>query len=305
MTLPPSTAILMAAYGTVERLDRVAEFLRDVAGGREPSPDLVAEMRRRYEAIGGSPLIRITMAQAAALEAELARRGRPRAVVVGMRHSAPRLADAVRRIAADGHRAMTVLVMAPHYSALSIGRYRECVQEALSGLADPPAARWIERWWHQPRLAEAFEVRIWAALAAHGWVPDDVRVVFTAHSLPVRIREMGDPYEEEVRAHARALAQRLRLPDWALAFQSAGASGEPWLGPDLGEALAATAAEGRRRVLVAPIGFACDHLEILFDLDIEMRRRAGELGLEFARTESLNVSAPFIAALADAVEQVG
>ncbi len=162
--------------------------------------------------------------------------------------------------------------------------------------------RLIERWWRTPRLHEAIAERVNEALARRGVAPSDVHVVFTAHSLPARVREAGDPYESEVRKHAALLAGRLGLPRWSFAFQSAGATREPWLGPSLIEKLRRIAAAGGRRVLVAPIGFVCDHMEVLYDLDIEARERAADLGLELWRTESLNVNPTFIAALADVVE---
>lgn len=295
-------AVLLMAYGTVDDLSRMGEYLQDVAEGRAPSPELVAEMTRRYARVGGSPLTRITLEQAIAVERELARRGRPRRVYVGMRHWAPRIREAVERMTADGVRRAVGLVMAPHYSSLSVERYRRRLAEALAAVPGALEVRLIERWWRAPRLQEAVVERVNEALVRRKVAPSDVYVVFTAHSLPARVREAGDPYESEVREHAAMLAGRLGLSRWSFAFQSAGATREPWLGPSLIEELRRIAAAGERRVLVVPIGFVCDHMEVLYDLDVEAWEFVAGLGLELWRTESLNTNPTFIAALADVVE---
>lgn len=297
-----TSAVLLLAYGTVEPLDRMAEFLADVMEGRPPTPGLVAEMRRRYEAVGGSPLTRLTFEQARAVEAELARRGRLRPVFVGMRHWEPRIRQAVEAIAAAGARQATAIVMAPHYSALSIGRYRRRLDEAIAAIDANIEVRWVERWWHQPKLLDAHERRLREALARERGEARPCWVIFTAHSLPERIRAMGDPYEQEVLAHARRLADRVALSDWSFAFQSAGASAGPWLGPSIGDELRRLAAAGVRRALVCPIGFVCDNVEILYDLDIEARQLAADLGMDLARVESLNAHPLLAEAVADAIE---
>jgi len=290
------------AYGTVSSLDDMPAYLLDIREGRPPSPDLVREMRRRYEAIGGSPLLRLAEAQARALEAELARRGRAAPVYLGMRHWSPRIRDAVAAMKAAGVTEAVAVVLAPHYSSLSIGRYRKRLDEALAETDASIRFRVVETWWDQPRLFEAFEGRIRAALARwDGAPPARTRVLFSAHSLPARIKAMGDPYEDQLLAHAKALADRLGLADWMFVFQSAGASPEPWLGPAIEDEIPRLAAEGYRRLLVVPTGFVCDHVEILYDLDLEAKALAADHGIELARTESMNTFPPFIAALADAV----
>lgn len=295
-------AVLLMAYGTVDQLCHMQEYLQDIAGGRPPTQELLVEMTRRYELVGGSPLTRITLQQAAALEHELQRRGKSRRVYVGMRHWEPRIRSTVARMAADGIRQAVGIVMAPHYSSFSIGRYRQRLVEALDTIPGAPDVRLVERWWREPQLQQAIQERICEALPRRGARCDSVHVVFTAHSLPVRARELGDPYETEVRAHAALLAESLNLLRWSFAFQSAGTRGEAWLGPSLDEELARLAAGDVRHVLVAPIGFVCDHVEVLYDLDVEACRFASELGLDLWRTESLNLSAALIAALADVVE---
>lgn len=299
MTQP---AVLLMAYGTVSSMDDMAAYLLDIREGRPPSPELVGEMQRHYAAIGGSPLLRLAEAQARALEAELARRGRPAPVFIGMRHWTPRIRDAVAAMKAAGVTDAVAIVLAPHFSSLSIGRYRKRLDEALAETGAQIRFRVVESWWEQPRLFEAFERRLRDALARWDGVPPaKTRVLFSAHSLPARIKAMGDPYEDQLMAHAKALAQRVGLADWMFVFQSAGASPEPWLGPAIEDVIPRLAAEGYRRLLVVPTGFVCDHVEILYDLDLEAKALAAEHGIELARTESMNTFEPFIAALADVV----
>ncbi|MCX7817963.1 MAG: ferrochelatase [Kiritimatiellae bacterium] len=294
--------VLLLAHGTVDDLSRMREYLQDIAGGRVPSPQLVEEMTRRYAEVGGSPLTRITLEQAVALEQELARRGRPRRVYVGMRHWQPRIREAVARMASDGVRRAVGIVMSPHGARVSVERYRQLLNEALAATPDAPEVRLVERWWRQRGLDEAFAERMLEALRRRGASAADVHVLFTAHSLPVRAGGSADAYEADLREHAAALAARMQLRSWSFAFQSAGATPEPWLSPSLHDELARLAAAGVRRVLVVPIGFVCDHMEVLYDLDVEARRRADELGMELWRIESLNTAARFIGVLADVVE---
>jgi ferrochelatase len=301
--ITPHPAVLLMAYGTVSSMDDMAAYLLDIREGRPPSPELVREMRHRYEAIGGSPLLRLTEAQARALESELARRGRPAPVFTGMRHWSPRIREAVAAMNAAGVTEAVAIVLAPHYSSLSIGRYRKRLDEALAETGARIRFRVVESWWNQPRLFDAFEQRVRSALARWEGAPAaKTRVLFSAHSLPARLKAMGDPYEDQLLAHAKALADRLGLADWMFVFQSAGASPEPWLGPALEEVIPRLAAEGYRRLLVVPTGFVCDHVEILYDLDIEAKALAADHGIDLARTESMNDFPPFIAALADAAE---
>lgn len=294
--------VLLMAYGTPGSLGDMPAYLADVREGRPPSPALVAEMTERYRRIGGSPLTRLTLRQAVALEAEFTRRGCPARVHVGMRHWEPRIAGAVRDMAAEGITDAVAIAMAPHYSSLSGARYRRCVVEACDRTPGAPKFSFVGEWWRQPRLIDTWAGLIGDAMRAQ---PADgaeaPRVLFTAHSLPERIRVAGDTYESQLRENARLIAERAGLAGWDFAFQSAGASPEPWLGPPIGERLADLAADGAKRVLVAPIGFVCDHVEILFDLDIEARETAARLGIGFARTALPDDAPDFIAAVADAV----
>jgi protoporphyrin/coproporphyrin ferrochelatase len=247
----------------------------------------VDELAERYRRIGGrSPLDDVTEAQRAALEREL---GVP--VFVGMKHWRPRIADAVEAALAAGATRIVGLVLAPHYSRMSIGGYRERLEEALAGRAELVL---VESWHDEPAFVEVLAERVRGTGA---WV------VFTAHSLPERILADRDPYRDQLLETARLVAEKAGLQRWSFAFQSASSTGDPWLGPDVLDELGRLRAEGVERVLVEPIGFVSDHLEILWDLDVEGRERAEELGLEWARTESLNDDPAFVHALADLVRK--
>jgi ferrochelatase len=265
------------------------EYLARVRGGRPPSPELIAEMTSNYAAIGGrSPLTDITRAQAAALQREL---GDGTPVYVGMRNWHPYIADAVREAVAAGARAIVGVPLAPQFSTVSVARYRDALRESAP---DGVAVRCVESWHDHPGLIDAFAEKVREA------GPADV-VLFTAHSLPVRLVEAGEPYAREVERTAAAVAKAAGLGSYERAFQSAGRTPEPWLGPSVEEALRTAHARGARRVLAAPIGFVSDHTEILFDLDVQAAREAERLGLAFRRTASLNTSPALIRTLADLV----
>jgi protoporphyrin/coproporphyrin ferrochelatase len=280
-----NTAVVLMAYGSPSRIEDVPAYLADIREGRPVSAHAVEELTERYRRIGGrSPLDDVTEAQRAALEDEL---GVP--VYVGMKHWRPRIADAVEQALSGGAELLVGLVLAPHYSRLSVEGYRQRLEQALAGRAD---LRFVERWGtHEPYLD---------ALADRVRVSED-HVVFTAHSLPERILAEGDPYREELLETARLIADRAGLESWSFAFQSASPTGEPWLGPDILDELAELRVRGVERVLVCPIGFVSDHLEILWDIDVEARERAAELGLELDRIESLNDDPAFVRGLAELV----
>lgn len=294
-----AVAVLLMAYGGPDRLEDVEPYLLDVRGGRATSPALVAEVRRRYATIGGrSPIRERTEAQARALAAAL---GAGFAVYVGMRHWHPSIRDTVERIVADGHRRMVGIVMAPHYSALSVGAYQQKLIEAAGGRLELGLVR---SWADHPTFLDAVAMSVRQALARFPEPPPSPRrvpVIFTAHSLPERILAAGDPYPGEVQESAAAVAGRLALASCHVAYQSAGAArrSEPWLGPDAGDVLRRLAAEGYGDVLMVPIGFVCDHVEILYDIDVEYRDLAGRLGVRLERTASLNDDPLLIRCLAD------
>lgn len=279
-----TTGVLLMAHGTPSSLDEMPEYLTLVRGGRPPSPELVAEMRHNYEAIGGrSPLTDLTRAQGAALQARL---GPSIPVAVGMRNWAPFLKDAVDRLVTGGVTRIIAIPLAPQFSTLSVAKYDAAAEAALP--AGVELVR-IASYHQHPLLLEAFAGRVREA----GPV-DDEEVVFTAHSLPVRVAAAGDRYAHEVARTARGIAERLGLTRYKRAFQSAGRTADRWIGLDLGDLLRHRAARGARRFLIVPVGFVCDHTEILFDIDIQAAGVARELGVELRRTASLNDSPVFV-----------
>jgi ferrochelatase len=319
-------AVVLMAYGSPETADDIRPYLEDIREGRPVSDEAVAELTERYRRIGGrSPLDEVTEAQRGALEAEL---GIP--VYVGMKHWRPRIAEAVDRALAGGADTIVGLVLAPHYSALSIAGYRERLRRALAGRAE---LVFVESWHDHGPFLDVLANRVRrhegtvpapgrdrfftgtvpdearsrrSDSSVTGTVPDEgsyVHVVFTAHSLPERILAAGDPYRDQLLETSRLVAERAGLERWSFAFQSASPTGERWLGPDILEELESLAAAGVREVLVCPVGFVSDHLEILWDLDIEAREKAAALGLAFDRIESLNDDPAFVSAIADLVRQ--
>jgi ferrochelatase len=278
------------AHGTPASLDEMPEYLRLVRGGRPPSGELVAEMRENYGAIGGrSPLTEITEAQADALRARL---GPEISVAVGMRNWHPFIKDALAELTAGGVTRIIGIPMAPQFSALSVGKYIDAATAAL-----PPGVQFeaVQSFHAHPLLLDAFADRVQAAQPR----PDEL-VVFTAHSLPARVIEAGDPYAVEVAETARGVAERAGIVRYDCAFQSAGRTPEPWIGPDIGQLVDDRSATVRK-FLAVPIGFVCDHTEILFDIDVQAARIAREFATTLRRTESLNTSPLFIATLEDLV----
>jgi ferrochelatase len=285
-----SDAVILMAYGSPATADDIRPYLEDIRGGRPVSDEAVAELAERYRRIGGrSPLDEVTEAQRSALEREL---GLP--VFVGMKHWRPRIAEAVERALESEATRVIGVVLAPHYSRMSVGEYRDRLEAALDG-RDAELVL-VESWHDDPAFVEVVADRVRGT---------DAWVVFTAHSLPKRILASGDPYREQLLETSRLVAQRAGLGDrWSFAFQSASPTGEPWLGPDILEELERLAGEGVGKVLVAPVGFVSDHLEILWDLDVEAREKAEELGLELERIESLNDDPAFVRALVGLVREV-
>jgi ferrochelatase len=278
------------AHGTPSALDEMPEYLRLVRGGRPPSDELVAEMRDNYAAIGGqSPLTDITEAQAAALRARL---GPDIPVAVGMRNWRPFIREALAALAAAGVTRVIGIPMAPQFSTLSVQKYIDAAAQALPDGLEFDA---VESFHTHPLLLDAFAERVRAAQPR----PEEL-VVFTAHSLPVRAIESGDRYADQVAETARGVAARAGITHYDLAFQSAGRTPEPWIGPALGQ-LIDDRSVTVRRFLIVPIGFVCDHTEILFDIDIQAAQTAREFSTSLRRTESLNTSPLFIAMLEDLV----
>lgn len=287
------------AYGSPDRLDQVEAYYTDIRRGNPPTPDLLEQLIGRYRAIGGgSPLSRLVEAQRAALEAELAARGPAPRVYAGMRHIEPRIGAIVEEMADDGIERFVAIALAPQQSSNGAG-YRRAVDAALGGLGEgAPSAVFVDSWYDQPRFIEALAAATREALARFP-DPARVRVVFTAHSLPARVVEAGDPYPDEVAGTAALVADRLGLAEYDVAFQSAGRTGEAWLGPDILAEIRRLAGTGLTELVVCPVGFVADHLEVLYDIDIEAQGVAREVGVRIERARSMNADPIFIAGLAD------
>jgi len=286
------TAVVLMAYGSPSRPEDIPAYFADIRGGRPASREAVEELTERYRRIGGgSPLNEITERQRAALEREL---GVP--VFVGMKHWKPRIAEAAERALAGRPERVVGLVLAPHFSQMSVGGYKRQLEEALAGRAE---LVFIDSYHAFEPFIELLANRVAGRLASR----EDAHVVFTAHSLPERILADGDPYRKQLLETSRLVAKKAGVESWSFAFQSESPTGEPWLGPDILDEVERLHGEGVRKVLVAPIGFVADHLEIYWDIDVEAREKAAELGLELDRTESLNDDPAFIRVLASVVTQ--
>jgi len=276
-------AVVLMAYGSPERVEDVPAYYADIRGGRPISPARLEDLVARYRALGiedANPLNAITEATRAALEEDI---GLP--VFTGMKHWQPRIADAVESALAGGATRLVGLVLAPHYSALSIGGYRRLLDQAVAGRA---AVAFVESWYDEPGFIGLLAERVRGT---------DAHVVFTAHSLPERILADGDPYRDQLLETSRLVAAEAELDDWSFSFQSESPTGEPWLGPDILDHLDALAVGGVQRVLVCPVGFVSDHLEIRWDLDHEARDRARKLGVAFDRIEMPNDEPELVATL--------
>ena len=282
--------VLLMTYGSPASLDDVPRYLAAVRGGREPSDELVAEFRRRYELIGGSPLIPITQAQAAAVQERL---GGAALVRAAMRFSSPKIVDGLREMAAAGVGEVVGIVMSPQYSALLMGGYERAVTAACAEIGWPAERVRIAEAWHtEPSFIEALAGRI-AEARGQG------HVLLTAHSIPRRVADQEPDYVEQLRETASlvATAAGLAADEWTFCWQSAGHEPGEWMKPDFADLMPQLAAAGHRSVLVAPVQFLSDHLEILYDIDVAARAQADASGLEFRRIESLNVAPRFIDAL--------
>jgi ferrochelatase len=306
MSTSDQTAVLLMAYGTPRTREEIEPYYTDIRRGRPPTPEALADLIARYEALGGtSPLAARTEAQRDALQAALDAAAPGQYVVsLGLKHASPKIEEAVEAIAAQGFRRIVGLVLAPHYSTFSIGQYHDRARAA----AEPHGIEFsgIDSWATEPAFVQFIATDLAAKLAA---MPENTKVLFTAHSLPQRIIDAGDPYPNELRSTAEAVAAAVGLgqwSNWAIAWQSAGRTPEPWLGPDILaviDDLAGSENDAHRTqgVLVSAVGFVADHLEVLFDLDIEAAKRAEAHGLAFARTACVNDDATVMAALAQRV----
>ncbi len=304
--MPNKPAVILLAHGTPEAIEEIPEYLRNVTSGRPLPQEAVHEIQHRYGQIGQSPLTRLTMEQAKLLAESL---GVP--VYVGMRNWRPYIADVVRQMRTEGVTHAAALCLAPQNSRTSVGLYRRAVFAEAGGAMQ---VDFTDGWADHPLLADAFADRLRTALAREGSVP----VLFTAHSVPCRtiqapaaplpeappstrpaVALAPDPYPVEAKRTAGMVAERLSLPHWYFAFQSQGMSGGPWIGPTVEDTLAALRQQGAETVMLQPIGFLCDHVEILYDIDIGFREFGQRIGLRVTRPESLNASPLLTAALRD------
>jgi protoporphyrin/coproporphyrin ferrochelatase len=285
-------AVLLIAHGSPERVEDIPEFLQNISRGRPMPEAVVREVQHRYSLIGSSPLTRITRQQADAVAREL---NLP--VYVGMRNWRPFIADTLQQMAGDGITSVVAVCLAPHNSRTSVGLYKQ----VLFGNEPPFAIDFVEEWHDHPLLIAAFAERLrsgWTkACAEHG---SQLPVLFTAHSVPQRTVAEGDPYETQTRETAALVAAQVpEIGAWRFAFQSQGMSGGEWLGPTVEETIVSLRDAGQTGVFVQPIGFVCDHVEVLFDVDILFRQYAGDRGMKLYRAESLNDSPRFVQAVAD------
>lgn len=303
------TAVLLMAYGTPRTREEIEPYYTDIRRGRPPTPEALAELTARYEALGGtSPLAARTEAQRDALQRALdAEAPGQFHVTLGLKHAEPKVEAAVDQLAAEGYTRIVGLVLAPHYSSFSIGQYhdRAGAQAAVHGISFTG----IDSWATETAFVDFVAADLRAKLAT---MPADTKVLFTAHSLPQRIITAGDRYPDELRSTAEAVASAAGLDGWtgwAIAWQSAGRTPEPWLGPDILQVIDDLAASEHddarpRGVLVSAVGFVADHLEVLYDLDIEASARAASHGLAFARTACVNDDATVMQALARRVIEI-
>jgi len=291
--------VFLMAYGTPNSEEDMEPYLTDIRRGRKPTQDALEDLRGRYRKIGGrSPLLDISNAQASALEMTLNARGVKARVYVGMKHWHPYIGEVIPKVAGDGISRIIALALAPHYSQVSIGGYKQALDQALAA-AGNMSVGFVESWYDHHLFHRAVAEKVSLAMEQFP-KSGDVDIVFTAHSLPERILEHNDPYPSQLRSSCEAVANMLKLDRWSFAYQSAGQTAEKWLGPDILESLKEISERGKTlNVLVVPIGFVADHLEILYDIDVEAQEFAKAHGLNLRRTESLNTSQTFISALAD------
>lgn len=307
---PQRIGVLLMAYGTPRKPEEIEAYYTDIRRGRPPTPEALADLVARYDAIGGiSPLAVLTENQRDALQTALDRHEPGRFhVTLGLKHADPKVEAGARELSQAGFDAIVGLVLAPHFSAYSIGQYLDRTRAGVDAAGETTPVAGIQSWATEPAFVEFLTDDLRSrheamtnSLAADG---DErgVRVVFTAHSLPMRIIDAGDPYPDELRSTAEAVADELRLSegiDWMIGWQSAGRTPEPWIGPDVLDVIDELGADPTvGGVIVSACGFVADHLEVLYDLDIEARHRADDAGLLFDRTACVNDDADVMAALA-------
>ncbi len=285
--------VLLMSYGSPSSLGEVSSFYAHIRGGVTPTQNEIENLKARYAAIGDSPLLGIVKTQASELERLL---GRGWKVFIGMKHWKPFIGEVIKDIAENDIKNAVAIALAPHYSSISIGGYVKAVETANAALPRPLAIKCVKSWGGNHFFLKAVEEKLGKALEKSS--ADVKRVIFTAHSLPERILKEGDPYQREIEQSCSDFSSSLGIKDWQFAYQSAPRHPkEKWLGPDIKKAIEKAKKDGNKNVLVCPIGFTTDHLEILYDIDIEAKNYGKSIGIEVTRTESLNASPSFIKAL--------
>jgi protoporphyrin/coproporphyrin ferrochelatase len=302
-------AVLLMAYGSPERDEDVEAYYTHIRGGSKPTREELENLKSRYQAIGGiSPLLRITDSTAEKLRRRLNSQQKAVRVYAGMKHWHPFISETFRQISDDGTTDLIAIALAPHYSKMSIGSYEAAVKKANEDHGDKIVVKYVDEWYLNPVFLTRWKERIVKAAKekfdTNANNQDEIFFLFSAHSLPERILIWKDPYKDQLLETADRLAKELKLDSdhFGFAFQSAGHTSEPWLGPDILDKLRELAANGWKNVLVIPIGFVSDHLEILFDIDVEANQLANELGIRVERTDSFNDSDEFVDVLASVVE---
>lgn len=288
-------------YGTPSSMEGVAEYYTNIRGGQRPSQAEIDNLRRRYETIGGtSPLIRITESLRGKLQRRLAAEGSETLVYSAMKHSEPFIADVVRRAADEGVDELLSIALAPHFSKMSVGTYMLAVEMANAALPRKMKLTSVDSWHTNPKLIRAWASRI---RSAERTLPGTYSLVFSAHSLPEKILASGDPYRYQLVESCESVSAALRREEWSFSFQSAGHTRDPWLGPDILEHLQDRLDYGSRSFLIAPIGFVADHLEILYDIDVECRHWAETAGARLERCRMLNDDDDFVECLRSVVDE--
>lgn len=302
--VPAPIGVLIMAYGGPNSIDELPGYLSDIRSGRPTTPEVLEEITHNYQQIGGkSPLLGISESQAQGVAAKLA--PSQFRIYLGMRHWAPWIEEVVGQMIEDGITRAISVVLAPHFSKLSVAKYHGKIADGLEMYHGQIEFEHIDSYHDAPKLIQAFANRVELGLAE--WPEaerDQVHVVFSAHSLPTRILKMGDPYDAQLRETARLIAAKAGLPDdrWSWCYQSAGRSPEPWLGPQIQEHLPVLAGEGIKNVISIPVGFVSDHVEILFDIDIQGQTVAREHGMRLVRPPALNVEPLYIETLAELIQ---
>jgi protoporphyrin/coproporphyrin ferrochelatase len=293
--------VLVMAYGTPRILDEVLPYYTHIRRGRPPSKEQLEDLTRRYQAIGGvSPLTEITNAQCQGIADALhADGGRPIKLYQGLKHTYPYIEEAVEKMHADGIEEAVCLILAPHYSTMSVASYLKSAQTKADELGGPKLYP-VKSWHMQPRFLNLLADRVEEALAKLTR-PNDAMVVFSAHSLPEKILALGDPYPSLLEESGHAVAKMLELPHYTFAWQSAGQTGEPWLSPDILDKLKLLKEEGYTQIVSCSQGFVADHLEVLYDIDMEAQEVAKNLGITLVRTQQMNADPAFVKMLAQVV----